>query len=104
MRLGRQAQHELRAAGARRSRTQRRAHAAGAARGRAVRRGASNREIAAELFLAPKTIEFHLHQIYRKPGVRSRTQLVATLTRDALAKPPAPGGPERRIAARSPEP
>ena len=45
----------------------------------AVRRGASNREIAAELFLAPKTIEFHLRQIYRKLGVRSRSQLVATL-------------------------
>jgi DNA-binding NarL/FixJ family response regulator len=45
----------------------------------AVRRGASNREIAAELFLSPKTIEFHLRQIYRKLGVGSRTQLVAVL-------------------------
>ena len=45
----------------------------------AVRRGASNREIAAELFLAPKTIEFHLRQIYRKLGVHSRTQLVASM-------------------------
>ena len=45
----------------------------------AVRRGASNREIAAELYLTPKTIEFHLTQIYRKLGVRSRTQLVAAL-------------------------
>jgi DNA-binding CsgD family transcriptional regulator len=45
----------------------------------AVKRGASNREIAAELFLAPKTIEFHLRQVYRKLGIRSRSQLVATL-------------------------
>jgi DNA-binding CsgD family transcriptional regulator len=26
-----------------------------------------------------KTVEFHLRQIYRKLGVRSRSQLVATL-------------------------
>ena len=45
----------------------------------AVRRGASNRDIAADLFLSPKTVEFHLRQIYRKLDVRSRTQLVAAL-------------------------
>jgi DNA-binding CsgD family transcriptional regulator len=45
----------------------------------AVRRGASNRDIAADLFLSPKTVEFHLRQIYRKLDVRSRTQLVAVL-------------------------
>jgi DNA-binding NarL/FixJ family response regulator len=76
-----QAEHELRAAGARRRAAaapdvltpqERRVIAA-------VRRGATNREIATELFLAPKTVEFHLRQIYRKVGVRSRTQLVATL-------------------------
>ena len=65
----------------------------------AVTRGASNREIAAELFLAPKTIEFHLRQIYRKTGVRSRTQLVAALARDAPANGPSDGGPDWRIAA-----
>lgn len=45
----------------------------------AVVTGASNREVAAELFLSPKTIEFHLGQIYRKLGVHSRTQLAAAL-------------------------
>jgi DNA-binding CsgD family transcriptional regulator len=45
----------------------------------AVRRGASNRAIAADLFLSPKTVEFHLHQIYRKLGIHSRTQLIAAL-------------------------
>jgi DNA-binding CsgD family transcriptional regulator len=44
-----------------------------------VARGASNRDIAAELFLAPKTVEFHLRQIYRKIGVGSRAQLIAML-------------------------
>jgi len=44
-----------------------------------VARGATNREAAAALFLSPKTIEFHLRNIYRKMGVRSRTELVARL-------------------------
>jgi DNA-binding CsgD family transcriptional regulator len=39
--------------------------------------GASNREAAAALFLSPKTIEFHLARIYRKLGVRTRTELAA---------------------------
>jgi DNA-binding NarL/FixJ family response regulator len=51
----------------------------------AVRRGASNRDIAADLFLSPKTVEFHLRQIYRKLDVRSRTQLVAVLAEQETA-------------------
>src|SRR5437016_3131424 len=51
----------------------------------AVRRGASNRDIAADLFLSPKTVEFHLRQIYRKLDVRSRTQLVAVLAKQDTA-------------------
>ncbi len=38
--------------------------------------GATNREAAATLFVSPKTIEFHLGNVYRKLGVRSRTELV----------------------------
>ncbi len=41
-------------------------------------RGMSNKEIAAALFLSPKTVERHLSSIYRKRGVRSRTELAAT--------------------------
>ena len=51
----------------------------------AVRRGASNRDIAAGLFLSPKTVEFHLRQIYRKLDVHSRTQLVAVLAEQDTA-------------------
>jgi DNA-binding CsgD family transcriptional regulator len=40
-----------------------------------VARGATNREAAAALFLSPKTIEFHLGHVYRKLGIRSRTDL-----------------------------
>jgi len=47
-----------------------------------VSRGATNREAAAELFLSPKTIDFHLSRIYRKLGIRSRTQLVSALAAD----------------------
>jgi DNA-binding CsgD family transcriptional regulator len=38
--------------------------------------GATNKEAAAALFLSPKTIEFHLGNVYRKMGLRSRTELV----------------------------
>ena len=37
--------------------------------------GMSNKEIAAELFVAPKTVEMNLSSVYRKLGIRSRTQL-----------------------------
>jgi DNA-binding CsgD family transcriptional regulator len=45
----------------------------------AVARGATNREVAAELYLSPKTIEFHLGHAYRKLGIHSRTQLALAL-------------------------
>ncbi len=49
-----------------------------------VARGATNREAGAALFLSPKTIEFHLGRVYRKLGVRSRTELAHVL-RDVVA-------------------
>lgn len=42
---------------------------------RAVAIGLTNREVAATLFLSHKTVEFHLGNVYRKLGVRGRTQL-----------------------------
>jgi DNA-binding CsgD family transcriptional regulator len=41
--------------------------------------GLTNREIGARLFLSPKTVELHLGRVYRKLGVRSRTELVAAV-------------------------
>jgi DNA-binding NarL/FixJ family response regulator len=40
-----------------------------------VGRGASNREAATTLFLSPKTIEYHLSNIYRKTNIHSRSDL-----------------------------
>jgi len=48
----------------------------------AVTRGATNKEVAATLFLSPKTVESHLSRIYAKLGVRSRTELTALLAGD----------------------
>jgi DNA-binding CsgD family transcriptional regulator len=37
--------------------------------------GKTNREVGAQLFLSPKTIEWHLGHVYGKLGIRSRTEL-----------------------------
>lgn len=42
-----------------------------------VAEGRPTREVAALLFLSPKTVEFHLSRIYRKLGVRGRAALAA---------------------------
>ena len=41
-----------------------------------VAQGLSNREVAAQLFLSPRTIAAHLRNIFRKLGISSRTELV----------------------------
>lgn len=42
---------------------------------RAVAGGRNNVDVAAALFVSRKTVEAHLTRIYRKLGVRSRTEL-----------------------------
>jgi DNA-binding CsgD family transcriptional regulator len=44
-----------------------------------VAQGRTNREVAAALFLSAKTIEYHLGSIYRKLGIRRRTELSGAL-------------------------
>ncbi|HSE72157.1 MAG TPA: LuxR C-terminal-related transcriptional regulator [Nocardioidaceae bacterium] len=42
-----------------------------------VAKGLTNREVAAELFLSVKTVQYHLTRIYAKLGIRSRSELAA---------------------------
>jgi len=42
--------------------------------------GLSNREIASTLYMSLRSVEAHLTKIYREYGVRSRAQLVGTLS------------------------
>ena len=53
--------------------------------------GLSNKEIAATLFLSSKTVEFHLGRIYRKLGLRNRSDLVRLLLTAPTDNDPPPG-------------
>ena len=50
--------------------------------------GAATRDIAASLFISPKTVEAHLTRIYRKLDVSSKAQLVAKLGSTDLVPAP----------------
>ncbi len=41
----------------------------------AVAKGATNREVGADLFVSVKTVDYHLQNVYRKLNLRSRTEL-----------------------------
>lgn len=53
---------------------------------RAVARGLSNQAIARELWVTEQTVKFHLHNVYRKLGVKNRTEAARYVFEHGLAE------------------
>src|SRR5439155_23550818 len=64
-----------------------------------ARDGHSNPEIGARLFISPRTVEYHLHKVFAKTGISSRSQLDRVLPEEASADQPTPAV-SRRLGER----
>ncbi|WP_127792306.1 helix-turn-helix transcriptional regulator [Agromyces sp. LHK192] len=63
---------------------------------RLARDGHSNHEISAQLFLSPRTVEWHLRKVFAKLGISSRHDLPRTLGAQSPTTSTTLPGPERR--------
>jgi len=54
----------------------------------ALARGLSNDQIAKEFWVAPQTVKFHLTNIYRKLGVKNRTEATRIAYQHGLVESP----------------
>ena len=66
---------------------------------RLVASGRTNREVAAALHLSARTVEWNLSRLYRKLGVRSRTELASALGAGGARSASAPGAGDTREPA-----
>jgi len=63
--------------------------------------GLSNREIGTKLFISEATVKVHLHHVYDKTGIRSRTALAMNAVHERFRQATSETGPDESMSSRS---